>query len=192
LPEDGFVVGALGRIVAIKDYPTLLHAAEELLTRGIDVHVLIVGSGPELAALRELVRASRQLSDRVVFTGVCDDIPGLLNTMDVFVLPSISEGMSNTLLEAMASGLPVVATDVGGNPEIVENERSGLLFRPGDVKALADRLARLAGDEMLRSELGNAARHRANETFSLGRMTENYTQLYLGLARQNGILNPQP
>jgi glycosyltransferase involved in cell wall biosynthesis len=108
--------------------------------------------------------------------------------MDVFVLPSLSEGMSNTLLEAMASSLPVVATRVGGNPELVEDERSGWLFEPGDVMALAAILERLARDSNLRHELGQAARRRAVQHFSLEGMIGSYRNLYLEFARKRGVL----
>jgi len=105
----------------------------------------------------------------------------MLNAMDVFVLPSLNEGMSNTLLEAMACGLPVLATNVGGNPEIIENDINGCLFIPGDVRWLAEKLQFLAQDPALVHRLGTAARNRAIETFSLSRMLEGYRSFYLKL-----------
>ena len=107
--------------------------------------------------------------------------------MDVFALPSISEGMSNTLLEAMATGLPVVATAVGGNTEVIDNEKSGWLIRPRDPEALASLLTRLAFEDDLRQKYGAAARERIIDRFSLDRMLNNYSQLYLGLAARRGI-----
>ena len=187
VPEDRFIIGTVGRVVLIKDHQTLLRAMESLRRRGVDAHALIVGSGPALANIQESTNASELLRDRVTFIGSSDDIPDLLNAMDFFALPSISEGMSNTLLEAMASGLPVVATKVGGNPEIIEHERSGLLFHPGDAEALAEWLALLASRDALRHSLGGGARARILEHFSLERMLQAYTQLYLDLARRKGI-----
>jgi len=174
--------------VPIKNHAILLQAAEILISRGMPVRVLLVGSGPELAKLKESVAASPRLSGRVVFAGADSDVPALLNAMDVFVLPSLSEGMSNTLLEAMASSLPVVATRVGGNPELVEEERSGWLFEPGDVMALAAILERIGRDSNLREGLGQAARRRAVQHFSLEGMVGSYRNLYVELARKRGVL----
>lgn len=184
-PPDSFVVGSVGRLVPIKDYLTLLKAAAKLKESGIDVRVLLVGSGPERAKLQKA--ASDWLDGRVLFAGDSDRIPEMLNTMDTFVLPSLGEGMSNTVLEAMASGLPVIATKVGGNPEIVDDGRTGWLFTPGDVQWLADKLKVLASDRALIHRVGTAARERAIESFSLDRMLENYRSFYLDLAARRGI-----
>ena len=107
--------------------------------------------------------------------------------MDVFVLPSISEGMSNTLIEAMACGLPVLATQVGGNPEVVGDEHSSWLFAPGDIDGLVQRLESLARSVNLCRSLGTAARQRAISMFSLERMVDNYRRLYVELAVRRGI-----
>jgi sugar transferase (PEP-CTERM/EpsH1 system associated) len=188
LGDGSLVIGAVGRMVPIKDHATLLQAAEILLSRGMPVRVLLVGSGPELAKHKEFVAESPRLSGRVVFAGAVSDVPALLNAMDVFVLSSLSEGMSNTLLEAMASSLPVVATRVGGNPELVEEERSGWLFEPGDVMALAAILERLGRDSDLCQRLGQAARRRAVQHFSSEGMIGSYHDLYVELARKRGVL----
>jgi sugar transferase (PEP-CTERM/EpsH1 system associated) len=188
LSDGSLVIGAVGRLVPIKDHTTLLRAAEILISRGMPVHVLLVGSGSELVKHQEFVAASPRLSGRVVFAGVVSEVAALLNVMDVFVLPSLSEGMSNTLLEAMASSLPVVATRVGGNPELVEEDRSGWLFAPGDVTALAAILERIGRDSNLRQEVGQAARRRAVQHFSLEGMIDSYRKLYVELARKRGVL----
>jgi sugar transferase (PEP-CTERM/EpsH1 system associated) len=192
LGDGSLVIGTVGRMVPIKDHAILLRAAEILISRGMPVRVLLVGSGPELAKHKESVAASPRLSGRVVFAGADSDVPALLNAMDIFVLPSLSEGMSNTLLEAMASGLPVVATRVGGNPELVEEERSGWLFEPGDVTALAAILERIGRDSSLRESLGQAARQRAVQHFSLEDMVGSYRNLYVELAKKRGVLTAQP
>jgi glycosyltransferase involved in cell wall biosynthesis len=115
-----------------------------------------------------------------------------LNALDVFVLPSRSEGMSNTLLEAMAAGLPIVASRVGGNPEIIEDECSGLLFRAGDVSQLIARLKALVQNPALRQKLGRAARKRAESKFSLERMIDSYQDLYLSVGcRRNAVSSRQ-
>src|ERR1700727_1489678 len=107
-------------MVPLKDLTTLLRAVEELVPAIPEVHVLLVGEGMELARLRDYVAASTTLQGRVFFPGVSDNVSEMLNAMDIFVLPSLVEGMSNTLLEAMATGLPVIASRVGGNPEVVD------------------------------------------------------------------------
>jgi sugar transferase (PEP-CTERM/EpsH1 system associated) len=191
LGDGSLVIGAVGRLVPIKDHVTLLRAAEILISRGLPVRVLLAGSGPELAKHKEFVARSPRLAGRVVFAGAVSDVAALLNAMDVFVLPSLSEGMSNTLLEAMASSLPVVATRVGGNPELVEDERSGWLFEPRDVMALAAILERAGRDANRRQEIGQAARRRAVEHFSLEGMIETYRSLYVELASKRGVLAAQ-
>ncbi len=186
LPSESFVVGTVGRLVPIKDQGTLIQAASRLVEAGVELRLVLVGSGPERESLRNL--ATSQLGGRVSFVGDSDRVPELLNAMDVFVLPSRGEGMSNTLLEAMACGLPLLATKVGGNPEIVEEERTGWLFGPGDFNDLAGRLMLLANNPGLKLQFGRAARERAVESFSLDRMLENYRNLYAGLAERRGVL----
>ncbi|MGB8543307.1 MAG: glycosyltransferase [Candidatus Acidiferrales bacterium] len=190
LPQSRFIVGTVGRIVDIKDHPTLLRAIEIMLRGGVDAHALIVGSGPELERNQQLVRDSSALSGRVTFIGSSDEVPELLNAMDAFALTSISEGMSNTLLEAMASGLPVVVTSVGGNPEVVVEGSTGCLFQPRDAETLASRLALLASQNNLRSSYGAEARERVVTSFGLERMLDDYSQLYLELAARRGIKLP--
>jgi len=190
LPENRFVVGTVGRMVAIKDHPTLLRAVEIVANKGFDVHALLVGSGPELERNQQIVKASPTLAGRVTFIPSCDQVPDLLNAMDAFALTSISEGMSNTLLEAMATGLPVVATAVGGNPEVVVEDVSGWLFRPGDAETLSSRLTLLASQQDLRQRCGDAARERVIERFSLAHMLDEYAQLYLELAALRGVEMP--
>jgi sugar transferase (PEP-CTERM/EpsH1 system associated) len=187
LPEERFLVGTVGRMVPIKDHPTLLRALEMLLNRGIDAHAVFVGSGPEFQRNQQLVNVSTKLRGRVSFVGYSEEVSQLLNTLDAFALPSISEGMSNTLLEAMAVGLPVIATRVGGNIEVVEHGRFGWLFEPGDAEALASSLALFASHEKLRWRYGAAARQRIVEHFSLECMLESYRRLYLELAIRRGI-----
>lgn len=187
IPLDRVVVGSVGRLVPIKDHATLLRAAELLLRQGKNIHVLLVGSGPELAGLKAQAMATSELAARTTFTGSSDNVPELLNAMDVFVLPSINEGMSNTLLEAMSCGLPVVATRVGGNTELAEEGRSGHLFPARDVHALSGILERLVSAPEIRTEFGRAARLRALEQFSLAGMIERYRDLYLRLASLRGF-----
>lgn len=181
IPEDRVVIGSVGRLVPIKDHGTLLRSAQLLVREGMNVHVLIVGGGPERERLDEFVANSVELTDRVTFAGASDRVPELLNAMDLFVLPSICEGMSNTILEAMACGLPIVATRVGGNPELAEEGRSACFFAPRDFQSLARIIASLTGDKEICRMLGNASRQDALEKFSLNTMVQQYRALYLGL-----------
>lgn len=187
LPAGAFIVGYIGRIELGKDIPTLFDAAKELLRRGRNLHVVTVGEGFLLKKFLEEIPQTRELRGRVTFTGATDDVPQLLNAMDAFVLPSLGEGLSNTLLEAMASGLPVVVTRVGGNPEVVEDGRSGLLFMPRDAAALAEHLDCLIKDGELRARLGRTARERVVKQFSLKTMMESYRNLYLEAAGRRGL-----
>src|SRR5262249_30060196 len=122
-----------------------------------------------------------RLGDRVVFTGLRDDAPALLSSLTVAVMPSLSEALSNVLLESMAAGVAVVATRVGGTPEAVEDGRNGVLVPPADSRALADAIAALLADPALGSRLGCAARETIQARFSLGRMVSKTQELYLSL-----------
>jgi len=192
VPGRSLVLGSVGRLVAIKSHGTLLKAAAILADRGVEVCVLIAGDGPELASLQSEAGALPQLSGRVQFLGALQNVPEFLNAIDVFVLPSISEGMSNTLLEAMSTGLPVVATRVGGNSELVEEGHSGFLFTARDVAKLATLLEGLANDPEGRDKMGASARQRVLERFRLDQMITGYRSLYLELAAKGRILAAQP
>jgi sugar transferase (PEP-CTERM/EpsH1 system associated) len=170
------LIASVGRLVPVKNYALLLHAVARL-ANALPCRLLLIGEGPERAALERLA-AQLGLERRVAFPGHRDDVAQLLAEVDIFVLPSLSEGLSNTLLEAMAAGLPVVASDVGGNRELIEPERSGLLFPSGDVAALTAHLERLLGSGELRARLGEAAALRARTEFSMQAMLARYSELY--------------
>ncbi len=172
------VIGTVGRLDPIKDHRTLFQAVDLLLTSGVPVQLVVVGDGAEREALEADIRARNLLAARTVFVGETSDIVSQLNSFDVFVLPSLAEGMSNALLEAMSTGVPCVATRVGGNPELVEEGTSGLLFEPGDARTLATQLKSLALNPQCRHNLGGNARRRVEDRFSLRRMLSNYTHLY--------------
>ena len=188
IPEDSFVAGMVGRMVPIKDHGTLLKAAAILSQQGVDVHVLLVGSGPEMDNQKKAVASTPELSGRVTFLGASDNVAEALNAMDLFVLPSIAEGMSNTLLEAMASGVPVIVTPVGGSPEIVEENVSGRFFEPRDVTGLARIFGEMAQNSDLRTRLGTAARESILRRFTVESMVSNYRNMYTELAHRRGVL----
>lgn len=182
---DASVVGTVGRLDPVKDHASLLCAFARLGGRYPDALLVVVGDGPCRAELEAIARQAG-MSARVRFLGERSDVPALLAGMDVFVLPSIAEGISNTILEALASGLPVVATRVGGNPELVVDGVTGSLVPPRDAAALAAAVAEYLDDGPLRRAHGKAARARAVECFSLDRMVNGYRRLYAELAGEKG------
>jgi glycosyltransferase involved in cell wall biosynthesis len=164
-----------------------LKAAENLVRSGHDISILMIGAGPERSFLEQM---AAPLGDRVLFLGERNDLPSLFNAMDGFAQTSICEGMSNTILEAMASALPVLASRVGGNPEIVADERTGFLFPVQDASALADRISLLVSNVELRRTLGVEARHRVLAEFTLDRMIDAYAELYATLSARRGLTLP--
>jgi sugar transferase (PEP-CTERM/EpsH1 system associated) len=177
--EGEVVVGSVGRLVTVKNYELLLGAFSRLAP---PARLVLIGDGPERARLEGLADA-KGIAARTTFLGHREDVADLLVGLDVFVLPSLSEGMSNTLLEAMAAGLPTIASDVGGNREIVQDGDSGLLFASEDEAGLLDGLRRLAGDPARRAELGRAGRDRVTREFSMDAMIGKYEALYERVAR---------
>jgi sugar transferase (PEP-CTERM/EpsH1 system associated) len=185
LGEDRVVIGTVGRLNPVKDQGTLLDAFARVPDGRRELALVLVGEGPAAGALRD--RAERpDLDGRVHFLGRRDDIPLVLRGLDVFALPSLNEGISNTVLEAMASGLPIVATRTGGNPELIEDGVTGRLVPVGDAAALAQALGTYARDPLLRTLHGKAARERAVEEFGLDRMVDRYRRLYLEAGARSG------
>lgn len=189
IPSDTIVIGTVGRLDPVKDQMGLLDAFALLNGGGPPRVLVIVWDGPCRAALEARARRS-DLAGQVWILGERPDVPVLLKEFDVFVLPSIAEGISNTILEAMATGLPVIATRTGGNPELVEDGVTGALVPVGEPRRLAQTLEAYLRDAHLRALHGKAGRQRAVEQFSLERMTKGYRDLYLSLARGQGIRRP--
>lgn len=185
-PPGSFVITTIGRFEAVKDQPTLAAAFCRMLEQRPDsrarLRLVMVGDG----ALRPEVEATLaryQASSLAWLPGFRSDAPDLLRACDVFVLPSLREGISNTMLEAMATGKPVVATRVGGNPEIVEEGVTGLLVPPSDPEALAASLLAYVDDPARARAHGEAGRARALQKFSLSAMLEAYGAIYGDLVR---------
>lgn len=176
--EQETVLGTVGRLDPVKDHATLLAAAEQVIAAGMPVRVVIVGDGPGRDQLQAAIDKSSLLRGRVTLAGESSKPEEWLNSFDVFVLPSLSEGMSNTVLEAMATELPCVVTSVGANPDLVESDKTGFLVEPRDFRTLAGHLLQLASDRELRSTFGKCGRQKVERDFSLRRMLENYSRLY--------------
>ena len=183
LPEGALVVGAVGRLVPLKNHASLLRILPSLHADFQQLHLVVVGSGELEAELRSMAVAGG-IADRVLFTGEQPDVSELLAAFDVFAMPSTTEGMSIALLEASAAGLAIVASRVGGNPRIVQEGVTGLLVPAGDDAALRAALGELLSDPLRRGSLGAAARLWVQEHASIEAMSRAYTALYLeALAR---------
>lgn len=170
-------LGTVGRLDPVKNHASLLTAFAALRERHPRLGLIIVGDGPLRGAL-EARAADLGVASQVTFTGARNDTPDLMKGFDVFVLPSVNEGVSNTILEAMATGLPVVATRVGGNPELVADGVTGRLYEPGNPAALQEALLPYLTDPALRGAHGAAARERVVQNFSLDSMVTRYLSLY--------------
>ncbi len=175
---------SVGRLKAPKDMATLLDALA--LLGDVELDALVVGDGPDAAALREQVERLG-LEGRVRLCGERDDVPALLAEADCFVLSSRSEGLPVSILEAMAAELPVVASAVGGVPELVEDGETGFLVPPGDPAALADALRRMLTDAELRRRLGAAGRARVEREFTLDAFLAAHLDLYDSLLRRRPV-----
>ena len=178
IAPDTVLLGCVGRLVALKNHRFLIEQMPALSRDCPDLALAVVGGGPLEDELRARV-AELGLGGRVRILGARTDTDGLLSAMDVFVLPSETEGISIALLEACAAGLPVVATAVGGNPEIVDDGVTGRLYAAGDAGALGRILRELAGDAGERQRLGRAAQAWVAEHGSVAAMQCRYQALYL-------------
>jgi sugar transferase (PEP-CTERM/EpsH1 system associated) len=178
---DSIVFGSVGRMVEVKDYPTLARAFIRLLQddpeRAARARLVIVGEGRARAACLELLEQAG-VAHLAWLPGERHDIAALLQAFDVFVLPSKNEGISNTILEALASGLPVVATAVGGNVELVEEGGNGTLVPAGDVPAMARALLAYLDAPARIAEQGRRARAGAERRFGIPAMAEAYARVY--------------
>ena len=187
VPLSAPLVIVFSRLNQLKGVQYFLEAAITLAGRFPDARFLVVGDGADRKELEE--QAGRWgLGQRTVFTGFRGDIPELLSQAAVSVLPSLSEGLSNSLLESMAAGVPVVATSVGGNPEVIKDGVTGLLVPPRDAVALAAAIGHLLEDKELAASFGEAGRRRVAELFSVERSVRETEYLYERLVGANGCV----
>jgi len=196
LPPAAPVIALLSRLSKAKGIDYFLEAAALVARRHPAARFLIVGDcSADAAGASYRVSLERSverlgLGGRVVFTGFRCDVPALLSVVDVSVLPSLSEGLSNVIIESMAAGIPVVATAVGGNPELVEDGGTGLLVPARDAAALARAVDRLLSDPRMAARFGEAGRRRAEERFSLGAMVRATESLYVDLIGAAAAAHP--
>jgi glycosyltransferase involved in cell wall biosynthesis len=178
-PGD-FVVGTVGRFDSIKNLPMLVRSLVATGAAEPSVHGLLVGDGPEMTSIRSMIDQG-PMRDRIRLTGYRRDARRLAQCMDLFVLPSFSEGTSMALLEAMAAGVPAVVTEVGGNPEIVLDGITGWTVPSDATDELTRSLLVAARDPDLRIRMASAGRQRFDEHFRMSQMIEAYRQLYAQL-----------
>ena len=179
--KDLMLIGTVGRLDPVKDQITLVQAFIHLLkldpAAKNKVRLIVVGAGALQPQLQALSRDAG-VDDLIWFAGERQDVDDIMQTLDLFVLPSINEGISNTILEAMATALPVIATDVGGNPELVINDRTGYLVPKQDPAAMAAAFKHYLDNPALLAIHGQAGRARCVSTFSLNRMISDYVTIY--------------
>ncbi|MDE2485637.1 MAG: glycosyltransferase family 4 protein [candidate division NC10 bacterium] len=185
LSPDCLVVGSVGRFEPVKGYDILLRAAGLLRTRQPKVQFLLAGEGEEAPHLKRLAE-ELQVDDRVFFPGWQQELPHVLSALDLFVLPSRNEGMGRVLVQAMAMGTPIVATRVGGIPEVLGEGETGLLVAPDDPVELAAAIERLLTDRELAGKIGEAGRRRAS-AYSADKMVADIESLYDTLLIQKGL-----
>lgn len=177
IQKGAFVLGTVARLDSIKNQKIMIQALKQVREKYDKVILLMVGDGPERENLEQLAR-DLGLESHVIFTGFRQDTPLFYNIMDAFLLISFSEGTAMTLLEAMACGLPCIVSDVGGNPEIVVHNQTGLVIPSDDIHSLTKAITRLIESKDLREMYGTAGKNRFNSEFSIKNMIEKFEKLY--------------
>lgn len=186
IPSDAPVIGTVGRLAKEKGQGLLIQAVSQLRSDFPNLRLLIVGEGPEREALEK--EAARQgLGDRVILTGFQREVPAYLAIMDLFVFPSVNEGFSNALLEAMAAGKPVIASDIVENAEILPSEKFGLRVPPNDADALARQIRFLLKTPLEAKAMGRRAQERVAAHFTDAMMMEEIQELYQTLLQEKKI-----
>jgi glycosyltransferase involved in cell wall biosynthesis len=186
-----FVVGWIGRMTAVKRTDVVLEAFRRLKENGVDAVLCMVGDGPDRRSVEDLARQLGIMRE-CLFPGYQEEVGPFFAAFDVFVLPSGNEGTPVTAIEALASGCPVVATRVGGVPDVVSDGEDGFLVEPGDVGQLAARLAELANDRQLLARMGAAGRGRMQTRYAVDRLIDDVDQLYRDLLERKGLGLPTP
>ena len=183
LEEDDIVIGFIGRIVPAKGLEYLLNALPYLKEEFKSIKLLIVGEGSLVEELKERAKKNN-IFDNILFIGRRRDIPEILASINIFVMPSIAEGLPNALLEAMAMGKPIVTTEVGGIPEIVKNGFNGLLVPPRDTLSLSKAIKELISNDRLAAKLGQAARDLVHDNLSIKAIAQKWQSLYLSILKE--------
>lgn len=186
ISESAFVVGWVGRMTDVKDTDAVLEIVGAARDRGLEAVLVMVGDGPDRVRLEQLAH-DIGIARSTFFVGYQPEVAGYYRLFDAFLLPSVNEGTPVSAIEALASGTPVVATRVGGVPDVVRDGEDGFLFEPGDTDGAAERLALLASDATLRSALGASGRERVLRRYSVSRLVEDVDRLYRSLLSERGL-----
>ncbi len=191
--QDAFIWLAVGRFETAKDYPNLLTAFAQVVPQYPNSLLCIAGDGPLRGEMERMAR-SLGIQSQVRFLGIRRDVPQLMNAADAYVMSSSREGLPNVLLEAHATGLPVVATDVGGNREIVVDGVTGFIVPPRNPGALASAMRRMMDmDERERTQMGDSGRQHILENYSMERVVQQWEDLYHDLLSRKGVtIAPEP
>jgi glycosyltransferase involved in cell wall biosynthesis len=190
IADDSPIVTVLARLNEMKGIQYFLDAAPAVLSIFPKTRFLIVGDGPARADLQQYAERVG-LGSSVIFTGFRMDVPEILKATSISVLPSLSEGLSNVLIESMAAGVAVVATSVGGNPEIVDDGATGILIPPRDAGSIARAITQILSSPEMAARLGAAGRERIESRFSMERAVHETQSLYTSLLQSSGRLVPE-
>ena len=191
LREAELVVGWAGRMTAIKRVEVAVEAVASLRERGVDALLVLVGDGPDRAPAETRAR-ELGIAEHVLFPGTVAEMGPWYRAFDVFLLPSANEGTPVAAIESLAAGTPVVASRVGGVPDVVREGEDGFLVAAGDVDGFADRLEQLARDPELRRRMGEAAAPRARARYAVARLIDDVDLLYAELLAERGLAVPAP
>ena len=175
--QEDKIIGTTGRLDDVKDHKTLIKSFQKVLEKTPNVYLMIVGEGHLKEELDVLVE-NKKLKDKIIFTGNRKDIPELLNLFDVFVLSSLSEGTSLSLLEAMASGLPAVVTNVGGNTALIKHEVNGLVVEPKNIEQISDSIIEILSDSDKYEKFRKNTLLHVHQNYSISSMIEKYEKEY--------------
>ena len=186
LHEDDAVIGMVSKLWEGKGHAFLLRAFKEIKEEKPQARLVIVGEGYLMESLKTLV-SRMGLSEAVIFTGFLEDVPQIIATFDVAVLPSYFEGMGRVLLEAMAMEKPVVGTRVGGIPDLIEEGLNGYLVSPGNEKELASAVVKILNDRDLALKMGRTGRKKMTDRFSAESMVRSIEEVYSELLKRKGV-----
>ena len=185
LRNNEFVLGTIANFRTVKNYPFLINAFRILLQKYANLRLICVGGGYLLDEIKEVSR-SYGLEKKLIFTGYSKDVAKYLSLMNIFVLCSLQEGLPNVLLQAMSMEIPVIASDVGGCPEIIDNMRNGILYPSNNLDKFIEAVEMLIEDGKFASILAANARRTVEKNFSLDRMIQDYSKFYRELAFNSG------